>query len=209
MVIDVALRGEKNVVDYLTNTMNRNLQDVDLVLCTHGHTDHMGGLRKLARACHAEVAIPSLTSLWRERLFQLLLPLLPGSWSDGLSSSLLVWKDPNSTQSRLNRSDWSCTKLQPGASLPGFDNWLVVPTPGHTQDSCCYFHLPSKSLISGDTILASGKTNQLLLPSIYRSRSKLEQSISELRKLDPLSIYPGHGSVLSASNLLDSIVGIN
>ncbi len=209
MVIDVALMGDKKVIGYLTNTMKRDVKEVDLVLCTHGHTDHMGGLRKLARQCRSGIGIPSFTSLWKERLTQMLLWPLPGYWLDRLSSSLQFEKNPiSSTRSDLNQPDPSITRLHPGASLPGFDNWRVIHTPGHTQDSCCYFHPPSRSLISGDTILASGKTNELLLPSIYNSRNQLENSIAELRDLKATSIYPGHGSVLSGSNLLDDIAGI-
>lgn len=209
MVVDVAFMAEKNVITYLTDTMNRNLQEVDLVLCTHGHTDHMGGLRKLARQCRADIGIPSLTSLWQERLSQLLLLPLMAYWLARFSSSLTFWQKSNSSiQSGLDLADPSIIKLQPAVSLPGFDNWMIIHTPGHTKDSCCYFHLPSKSLISGDTILASGKTNKLVLPSIYNNRSKLEQSIAELRALNPISIYPGHGSVLSGSHLLDEIVGV-
>jgi glyoxylase-like metal-dependent hydrolase (beta-lactamase superfamily II) len=209
MVIDVALRGEKDVVDYLTNSMNRNLQDVDLVACTHGHTDHMGGLRRLAGDCHADIGMPSSTSLWRERFCQLLLLLLPGYWLDRIASRFFNRKNLDlSILSAADKPDVSFTRLHPGASLPGFDNWLVIHTPGHTGDSCCYFHLPSKSLISGDTLLASGRTNSVLLPSIYSSRSKLEISIAELRDLDPVAIYPGHGSVLCGRDLLSNIVGL-
>ena len=200
MVIDVALRSEKKVIDYVTNSMNRSLQDVDLVACTHGHTDHMGGLRRLAVDCHSDIGMPSLTSLWRERLCQLLLLLLPGYWLDRISSWIL---HPGSLDSSVR-----FTRLLPGTSIPGFDDWLVVHTPGHTGDSCCYFHRPSRSLISGDTLLASGKTNNVVLPSIYSSRSKLEGSIAELRGLDPVAIYPGHGSVLCGRDLLSNITGL-
>jgi len=208
MVIDVALMGDRNVTDYITSTMHRNPQDVDLVVCTHGHTDHMGGVRKLARECQADVAVPSLTPLWRERIIHFLLMTVTGQWLESLPAWLL--KEPDSpTMSRLKEAEMLVIKLYPGVTLSGFDNWLVMHTPGHTEDSCCYFHVPSKSLISGDTLLASGKTNQLLLPSIYNSRSKLKRSISELQDLNPDSIYPGHGSVLSGSSLLDDIVGMD
>ncbi|HJN49165.1 MAG: MBL fold metallo-hydrolase [Pseudomonadales bacterium] len=207
MVIDVAFMAEKSVMAYVTDTMNRNLQEVDLVLCTHGHTDHMGGVRRLARHCQAEIGIPSSTSLWQERLSSLLfLPLLAG-WLVRRSTSLVFRKESGSSIQPEPYFDPPVIKLEPADSLRGFDNWITIHTPGHTADSYCYFHLPSKSLISGDTLLASGKDKRLVLPAIYNSRSKLQRSIAELRNLNPASVHPGHGSVLFGSHLLDNIVG--
>jgi|TARA_Y100000310_G_scaffold315212_1_gene365513 glyoxylase-like metal-dependent hydrolase (beta-lactamase superfamily II) len=208
MVIDVAFMADKKVMAYVTDTLQRNLQDVDLVVCTHGHTDHMGGLRKAALQCQAKIAIPPSTSLWREKLNPLVSLASLASWLDRQASGFISRKTANS-RPEAHMTDPSVIRLQPTGSLPGFDNWMTIHTPGHTEDSCCYFHLPSRSLITGDTLLASGRSNTLVLPSIYNNRSKLLQSIAGLRNLNPASIYPGHGSVLSGSDLLADVAGIS
>lgn len=96
--------------------------------------------------------------------------------------------------------------LTHGTNIPDFDNWLVVHTPGHTLDSCCYFHQPSRSLISGDTLLGSGRTNRLVLPAIYRDRDRLERSIEALNRLNPAAVYPGHGSSLKGQDLVVNLL---
>jgi glyoxylase-like metal-dependent hydrolase (beta-lactamase superfamily II) len=57
-VIDVHLGGEKYVLGYLSEVMQRNHEDIALVVCTHDHSDHIGGVLALARQCDAEIALP-------------------------------------------------------------------------------------------------------------------------------------------------------
>ena len=92
-----------------------------------------------------------------------------------------------------------------GAAIPGFPQWRVIHTPGHTEDSCCYFHAASGSLISGDTILGSGRTGRLVLPAIYRDRDQLRRSIIALNELAPAAVYPGHGTHLHGAGILEAL----
>jgi hypothetical protein len=74
--------------------------------------------------------------------------------------------------------------------LSGFD-WEVVHTPGHTMDGICLYHAPTKTAITGDTVLphamadidknAGGNLEYYL----YGLRSLLERDID--------IILPGHG----------------
>ena len=92
--------------------------------------------------------------------------------------------------------------LKHGQRLPGFEDWQVVHTPGHSWDSCCYFHLPSRALVSGDALLGSSACGQLVKPAIYSSARQMKRSIERLKKLDPRAVYPGHGIVLTGDHLL-------
>lgn len=93
-------------------------------------------------------------------------------------------------------------RLRGGQLLPGFDDWQVIHTPGHSWDSCCYYHADSGSLITGDTLLGSAKENRLVVPSIYASRQQTLKSLGELAELPISAVYPGHGSAISGSNLI-------
>ena len=95
--------------------------------------------------------------------------------------------------------------LKHGQRLPEFEEWQVVHTPGHSWDSCCYFHLPTRALISGDTLLGSTTSRELVKPAIYSSARHLKRSIERLKKLDPQAVYPGHGMVLTGEQLLSHL----
>lgn len=171
MVIDVSIMASKRVLSFVTDNLGRKPEDVALVACTHGHSDHLGGVGRLARACKAEIGLPELTRR----------PFWAGMWGDTL-------------------------RLEPESRVPGFDDWCIVHTPGHTDDSCCYLHEPTGSVVTGDTILASGRKNQLMLPVIYRDYDQLLGSIRMLASRGARAVYPGHGSVLSGESLFGGIV---
>lgn len=87
-------------------------------------------------------------------------------------------------------------------SLPGFSDWQVIHTPGHSWDSCCFFHRDSGALISGDTLLGAGSIDRLVKPAIYANSAHFKRTISRLRKLPISAVYPGHGSVIRGDDLL-------
>jgi glyoxylase-like metal-dependent hydrolase (beta-lactamase superfamily II) len=93
-------------------------------------------------------------------------------------------------------------RLAPGSRLPGFEDWRVLHTPGHTPDSYCYFHESTASVVTGDTLLASAKQNRVVLPAVYRDFDQLVESVRGLAAMNPLTVYPGHGSVLSGPDLI-------
>lgn len=180
LIIDVSFLSDGEVFDYLTRELARPADAVDAIVCTHGHGDHLGGVTALAGRCGAEIYIPPLTSGWRHSLMP--------------SPSLLL--------SRLRGTATAPGRLEHGASVPHFPEWEVLHTPGHTADSCCFWHSPSGSLVTGDTLLGSGRTGKLVLPALYRDREELLRSIEALGRLAPRAVYPGHGSPISGDDLV-------
>jgi glyoxylase-like metal-dependent hydrolase (beta-lactamase superfamily II) len=80
--------------------------------------------------------------------------------------------------------------LKDGDEIPlGNEKIKVIHTPGHSKGSVCF--LCGDTLVSGDTLFAEtvGRTD------LYGGSSEiLEASLSRLRELDPkLPILPGHG----------------
>jgi len=103
---------------------------------------------------------------------------------------------------RLLRPDH---RLENDQTLPGFPNWRVIHSPGHSWDSVCFYHTPSRSLVSGDTVLGSRARGQLVHPAIYANPATLRRTMRTLKVLAPTSVYPGHGSVLRGDELFDHL----
>lgn len=103
---------------------------------------------------------------------------------------------------RLLRPDH---RLEHDQTLPGFPSWRVIHSPGHSFDSVCFFHAPSRSLVSGDTVLGSRARGRLVHPAIYANPMILRRTMRRLKQLGPTSVYPGHGSILRGDELFDHL----
>jgi glyoxylase-like metal-dependent hydrolase (beta-lactamase superfamily II) len=222
-VVDVALRGEQYVLGYIQDILERELGDVTLVVCTHDDPDHSGGVVALARECGAQVGLPyasySLTKkLWHNpagvyyrvvTAFQE--ALRPRMWQMYLNSQrnhqaraqpVRYAHLPSRLADRRVPPDF---RLKHGDTLPGFPEWLVVHTPGHSWDSCCYFHRSTRCLITGDTLLGSQKQGKVVLPAVYANPKQMARTLSRLKALNPTGVYPGHGSCIHGEGLLEHL----
>jgi glyoxylase-like metal-dependent hydrolase (beta-lactamase superfamily II) len=223
MVVDVAWRGEKYVLGYIREVLNREPEDVKLVICTHGDPDHSGGIVRLANTCRAKLGIPYATQSTRLKFindpagifFRLITAfregLRPRAWTmyanpkrDAHARTLPSYT-PQSNDHHEGFDGKPNYRLKDQRTLPGFRGWRVIHTPGHSWDSCCYYHKATHTLISGDTLLGSTKKGLLLAPSIYSNPVQMKRTIKLLKDLDPTSVYPGHGGVFEGKGLLNHL----
>lgn len=219
-VMDVALRSHRYVLGFIEQELKRDIQDVVLVTCSHDDPDHMGGLRRLANLCHADIAIPYYAGALRSKFLgdpAGFLVRAATSLREGLRARMWTMyfnpkrgrharqkpKYRGKTASPKNlRSLKKYHRLAGNETLPGFDDWQVLHTPGHSWDSCCFYHKQSGSLLSGDTLLGSAKQKRVVIPSIYANAKQTEASLAMLRQLNIKAVYPGHGSVIDEDIVL-------
>lgn len=224
LVVDVGLRCHEYVLGFITQELGRDPSEVELIVCTHDDVDHMGGVRHLAVACQAAFALPYAS---RSRIRKHTND--PAGWLIRTATSVVeaarprAWKMYASPARRKRVRERLRTRveiepaalsglspdyrLKDGHLVPGFEPWEVVHTPGHTWDSCCFFHADSGSLICGDTLLGSGRRDRLVLPSVYSNRRQLRRSLRRLNELEPRNIYPGHGTSFHGEDLLQAVRG--
>jgi hydroxyacylglutathione hydrolase len=142
--------------------------DIKKIVLTHGHRDHCMGAFELVRA-------------------------YPAIKEEG-GLELIMHKDgPPGLKEVVKHFGSRVTEVQGGEilNLSGVD-WEVIYTPGHTIDGICLYHAPSKTLITGDTVLphamgeadkgAGGQMNHYLV------------SMRTLLKKDIENVLPGHGA---------------
>jgi glyoxylase-like metal-dependent hydrolase (beta-lactamase superfamily II) len=70
-------------------------------------------------------------------------------------------------------------------------NYAVIHTPGHRDDSVCLYNLEARVLFTGDLLFPEGGFGRTDLEQ--GDRDQLIQSIRKLIDLDVNMFYPGHG----------------
>lgn len=150
------------------------------VLLTHCHADHIGGLAAIV----GEFGCPAYISEAECDVVSKGDPVI--SFADGLGVEL---------------TPVGCRKLLPTDVFDIGDHRLsVIPTPGHTAGSVCFYDECTAALFSGDTVFASGY-GRTDLPT--GSQSDMYSSLGKLCNVNIGILYPGHGP--SAERGIDSV----
>lgn len=141
--------------------------DIKKVVLTHGHRDHSMGVFELLR---------SYPSLIESGGFELIL-------HEGA---------PPDLKQVVQEFDFHVTEVTGGErlELSGFE-WEVIHTPGHTIDSICLYHAPTKTVFTGDMVLphAMAKPDE-------HARGRLEHysfGLKALLEREIENVLPGHG----------------
>jgi len=78
----------------------------------------------------------------------------------------------------------------------GEAEWEIIPSPGHTPDSICFYNRTEKILICGD-VLFDMNTGRVDLPG--GNGEELKTTIESLSKLDIELLLPGHMDTLKSA----------
>jgi glyoxylase-like metal-dependent hydrolase (beta-lactamase superfamily II) len=230
LVVDVAGGAHRYVLGFIEHELKRDVSEVGLVICSHDDPDHIGGVFSLAGLCNAPVGIPYASNLPFHKLINnpsgVLVKtatsfreaLRARSWEmyinpkrDKDAKGKPVFAGLRADHQALNRHGIAKKykkvdhRLKDKQTLPGFGDWSVIHTPGHSWDSCCFYHRQSQSLISGDTLLGSAKKGKLMTPSIYSNALHTQSSLNKLERLHLTAVYPGHGSIIEGDNLISNV----
>jgi glyoxylase-like metal-dependent hydrolase (beta-lactamase superfamily II) len=143
--------------------------DIKKVAITHGHHDHVMGVIELFRG-------------------------YPG-YQEALHLEIIMHEaGPMEFKKMVQDIGCRITEVKGGETinLSGFD-FEVIHTPGHTIDGLCFYHAPTRTVFTGDTVLPLGmaETDQgaggRLDHYFYAIRTLLKREIDH--------VLPGHGGV--------------
>ena len=143
--------------------------DIEFILLTHGHFDHIMGLNDLKKALNAKAVINKNDLIV----------------SDNVNEFTRLFNLPDSVPPTYEKfvSDGDLLSV-------GNLKIKVISTPGHTEGGVCY-EIDDK-LFSGDTLFRESVGRTDLFGGNFK---KLENSVkNKLFKLnDKIEVYPGHG----------------
>lgn len=169
--------------------------EIQLLVLTHGHFDHVGSARDIKETTGARIAVHHADQEWVERA-QLVWPPAVTTWGHFVRAVLkpltpLLFRFP-ATQVDVVLGDEGLSLAEYG--IPG----RVIHTPGHTAGSV------SVLLETGDALVGcmahSGFPFRLSpgLPIFAEDLEKLRKSWKLLLDQGAKTIYPAHGEPFSA-----------
>lgn len=159
------------------------LEEIELILCTHGHPDHVEAAGAVRQRSGARIGINEKDAFFLE----------------GLEQRARAAGSPE-TPSLAPDFYLSTGELNSGAGEGESDLIRVLETPGHSPGSVC-FHFPEERvLFTGDTVF-DGSIGRTDLPG--GDFEALGNSVAALSRLDDLELLlPGHmGPVRGAESI--------
>lgn len=207
VVVDPGAASSANaVLDFVTQELQRKASDVQEIVVTHLHCDHIGGVADLADATGAKVALSRaakgyvdgsrrmrwaplsrwlrMMRLWRGTEFSV--PSLGDLYRMPWTGSPLARR--HVTPFRVSR--W----LEDGEPLVRGDaalRWKVVASPGHTDDSICLHDAKARALLTGDVVL--GVSGRAIFNPFFAFDREQRATEKRLASLRVSRVFPGHG----------------
>ena len=196
-LVDAGFPGHYKVFCSGLQSIGYDIKDVEAIILTHAHADHIGFAEKVRQEIGVPVYIHENDMEMAKKPLQLpWVGLLTNAWRPYTATMLgVAMLNGVFTLPRLKE----LVGLKDGMTLdvPGCPT--VIHTPGHTQGEIV-LHLPERGvLISGDTIvtrnLLTGTLGQpqLTNPILNDDFRQAKRSLDLLSELGELIILPGHG----------------
>jgi glyoxylase-like metal-dependent hydrolase (beta-lactamase superfamily II) len=183
-LIDVGFRDSAPRITEYINCLGRSVEEVGLIIITHNHLDHVGGLPALKKMTPARVAVHRGDLNQNESG----LPY-PGYIRRLLKLPLvslfrpLVYAKPGDVD----------IQLAGGEVLPPLGGLEVIHTPGHTPGSISLFSPEKKLLVVGDML--NNRHRDIIPPArmISTDFPQAMESVKRLAQLDFDTLCCGHG----------------
>jgi glyoxylase-like metal-dependent hydrolase (beta-lactamase superfamily II) len=201
ILVDTGPPGTGRAINDWLRTLPIDPKEIQLIVLTHGHADHVGSAKRVKEFTGAKIALheydtamfeggivvwPTAVTNWGRVARLILRPLTPLFRFTGSSVDVVIANDG------LSLKEYG---------IPG----RVVYTPGHTSGSV------SVLLETGDAFVGCMTHNGFPfrlgpgLPIFAEDLPKLKESWKVILEHDVRMIYPAHGGPFSPEIILESI----
>lgn len=188
VLVDAGMDSEGEDVSRGLAALGEGVDSVRGILLTHWHNDHAAGAEAIRERSNAPVFFhrgeePHLTG---------------GAGSGGLrrwlsdqipEAGLLVLLKGLLGEA-VARPVTAARTIEGGELL--FDDFEVIPTPGHTPGHVSYFYRPGRVLFAGDALAVVGRRVRFMARPVTPDRNAARASVARCLALNPAVLCPGH-----------------
>lgn len=188
-LIDTGLPGSSARITEFVNSLGRSIEEISLIIITHNHIDHAGGLAELRRLTGARVAAHK--DDLNDAEYQEAYP--------GFIRRLLQIPSVSDLHSRFVLKPGEIDiHLEGGEVLEPLGGLEVIHTPGHTMGSICLYSPEYKLLIASDALTRRGIKPRPPRKSVSSNYPLAIESIKKLASLDIGILCIGHRRPLTS-----------
>jgi glyoxylase-like metal-dependent hydrolase (beta-lactamase superfamily II) len=192
-VIDAGMPGFLSKLPAALAEMGRTLDDVEALVLTHGHSDHIGFAERLRSERHVQVSVHEAdAALARGEVPNPAKGLGPIKLGPLLAFLWLGLRNGGLRQPRL----LEVSTFGDGATLEVPGSPRVILVPGHTPGSAV-LHVPLlDALFVGDALATYAVTTGQEGPRVAPFTADLAQAVASLDRLSGIEakwLLPGHG----------------
>ena len=194
LLLDGCCRADVSFLKhFISQQLARPLTDLKLVVVSHMHPDHAGAAHKLRKITGCKIATGEAEGHWYSGIDGVLMHI----------SDILLTRYVANKKNKKQRWLWYARKLKAdiylkeNQTLPGFEDWQVLFTPGHTDRDISLHHLPSNRVYIADVIVAIRKGFISPFPVFYPNRYKA--SLQKVSDLNAKTLLLAHGGEVQLS----------
>jgi len=187
-IIDTGLPGSSTRIARFIHSLGRSIEEVSLIIITHNHIDHAGGLAELRKLTRAKVAAHKADL--DDPASQMPYPKL-------IKRLLRIPSLSNFHSGFLLKPEEVDIHLEGGETLEPLGGLEVVHTPGHTPGSISLFSPKHKLLVAADALTRQGKNPWLPHKSVSSDFPQAIESIKRMTDLDINIVCFGHNRPLT------------
>ena len=211
-LIDAGLKTEEAKQALIAGLKDLNLQlgDIEQIVITHHHVDHVGGIDFFRDD------VPVIGHEYNNRWLVFSPDFIKNynHFFRNLSFEMgLPYAYVNKIDKIAGGEAFICSRsltgtLKEGDEVPGLPGWVVYETPGHALGHVVFFHESDGALIGGDMLLQNVSPNPIIEPPLNENNERpksqllLNDSLRMLQELPISSVYAGHGDMIIEPNKL-------
>lgn len=171
-LVDAGLAGSRPLLLRYLRQIGRSIDELDRIVCTHGHPDHVGGVRELLDGDRIEVFVHPADL---EGVSLTLREALAAPQGGTVRGHLLQYVTPH---------PGATTALRDGDVLPVLGGLEVIHTPGHTPGSVCLYARGPRVLFTGDVLQVRFGRLAFASPIFSHDHAQARASVHGLAQLD-------------------------
>ena len=205
-LIDAGIKTEeaKQALIAGLNDLHLRLDDIEQIVITHHHVDHVGGIDffgedvpVIGHEYNNRWMVPSDEFMNHYNHFFKKLAL-----EMGLPPAFY-----NKVEKIAGGEAFTCSRsltntFKEGDEVPGLPGWIVYETPGHALGHVVLFRESDGSLIGGDMLLQHVSPNPIIEPPLQEGEERLKSqlllndSLMKIKQLPISAVYAGHGGII-------------